>query len=134
MNFLEILICIAIIAILSTMGIFGYQSLLARTRTHADAELIASALNYARTHAVRGFDASIFCDSVQCVARTYEGEKIFNLSGFNEIRTALFPANALGVFTFTHHGVTAFHNGTIYVGETKKVVVSSGGRIKIAAL
>jgi Tfp pilus assembly protein FimT len=128
MNFLETLICLSLIGLLSALSIFGYQSLIVKTRVHSDAQVIRTALNDARNHG-----GEVSCQQSHCISN----EKVFTLSGLNLIETHTFPNSAGNKFVFTKQGLTAFHNGTITITPpdhpdmAKSVVVSQGGRITI---
>lgn len=130
MNFLETLICVTLLALLATLGVFAYQPLLLRTQVHSDTQLVKTALQEAR-----GLAGSVGCVNTHCLIVSGQGERKIILSGKNIVETKLFPASAEGVFEFTSDGLTAYHNGTVYIfpedkPETgKKVVVSQGGRI-----
>jgi len=137
MNLLETLICLALISLLAGASLFGYQHLITGTRLKADAQIISTALHYARDRATRSVPATVSCQVMDCKVYTVDGEKIFPLSGLHLVKTQLFPAQAEGVFTFTQGGMTDFHNGTIEVRTegkaeyVKKIVVSQGGRISV---
>jgi Tfp pilus assembly protein FimT len=137
MSFLEQLLCLALIGILASLSLFGYQALITRTRLHADQQIIKTALGTARLEARADFPSTVHCDSNACTVHTQQGEKSFPLSGQHEIRTQLFPVSAGDTFTFTHQGLTAFHNGTILLQPRdqpkleRRVVVSAGGRISL---
>lgn len=137
MNFLETLLCLTLIGLLSAGATFGYQALMVRTRLNADVQLVATALYDARSKATQDTPAQVDCLDTRCRVVSRDGEKIIFLSGLNQVSTRLFPVNAQGVFTFTHDGLTAYHNGTItitppnYPDLTKSIVVSLGGRITL---
>jgi hypothetical protein len=128
MNLLETALCLSLIGLLAGLSVFGYQSMIIRTRVHSDAQLVYTALNHARNHA-----GSVSCSQFECVSY----EKTFKLSGLNQVETRMFPSNAQGEFVFTEQGLTAFHNGTIIIVPpehpdlAKSVVVSLGGRISL---
>jgi hypothetical protein len=128
MNLLETALCLSLIGLLAGLSVFGYQSMIIRTRVHADAQLVYTALNHARKQA-----GSVTCSPIECIL----GEKTFKLSGLNQVETHMFPSNAQGEFVFTEQGLTAFHNGTITIAPpehpelAKSVVVSLGGRITL---
>lgn len=130
MNFFETMICLTLLAILTTLGVFAYQPLLVRTQVHSDTRLVKTALQEARTLA-----GSVKCVNTHCLIASSHHERTISLSGKNIVETKLFPASAEGVFTFTDEGITAHHNGTIYIFPEdkpelgKKVVVSQGGRV-----
>lgn len=134
MTLLETLICLVLIALLAGMSVFGYQHMIARTQVEADTHIIKSALAYARDQADREQASALSCQTSLCTVSSSQGIQYFTLSGKNTIVTKLFPANT-DTFVFTHEGVTAFHNGTLYItapnGHEKKVVVSQGGRISV---
>ncbi len=131
------LISLALISLLLGMSVFGYQDLVMRTRLNSDAQIISTALHYARDRAIHSVPATVVCQASLCQVHTAEGDKRFPLSGEHQVSTHLFPAQAHGVLTFTQGGKTDFHNGTIEVRaqdkpeRVKKIVVSQGGRIAV---
>lgn len=137
MSLLETLICLLLVSLLAGVSVSGYQDLITRTRLNADAQLIASALHHARDRATRAHPAQVSCESPACKVLSKEGETLFTLSGLHQVKTALFPAQAQGVLTFNHAGMTDFQNGSIEVSHPdkehylKKIVVSQGGRISL---
>jgi type IV fimbrial biogenesis protein FimT len=153
-SLIELLVALAVIGVLSIVGIPAYQGLVARNKADAVANSVVAGLQYARAAAIKLGIPVRFCmsDNQKTCGGTWEAGQIVIASGTAGKVLRVFPALAVGdklawdsslgvdsYVEFSPLGTTTGQKGSFYycpAGNdkySKAVIVSFSGRIRVAS-